>query len=68
MSPIIVLVIIINIISAIIASITFVVTEKFSDKLYLIICTGLDILTYIIHRDLAHDFYTEYNKYMEDGK
>lgn len=39
MSPIIVLVIIINIISAIIASITFVVTEKFSDKLYLFICT-----------------------------
>lgn len=68
MSPIIVLVIIINIISAIIALITFVVTEKFSDKLYLIICTGLDILTYINHRDLAHDFYTEYNKYMEDGK
>lgn len=68
MSPIIVLVIIVNILSAIISLITFVVTEKFSDKLYLIICTGLDILTYIIHRDLAHDFYTEYNKYMEDGK
>lgn len=68
MSPIIVLVIIINIISAIIALITFVVTEKFSDKLYLFICTGLDILTYINHRDLAHDFYTEYNKYMESGE
>lgn len=68
MSPIIVLVIIINIISAIIASITFVVTEKFSDKLYLFICTALDILTYIKHRDLTHDWYTECHKDTEDNK
>lgn len=68
MSPILILVIIINIISTILSLITFIVTEKFSDKLYLFTCTGLDIMTYIKHRDLAHDFYTEYNKYMEDGK
>lgn len=69
MSPILILVIIINIISAIIALVTYVVTEKFSDELYLATCTDLDILEYIKHRDdLIHDFYVEYHKDMEDNK
>lgn len=68
MSPILILVIIINIISAIIALVTYVVTEKISDELYLAICTDLDILEYIKHRDLIHDFYVEYHKDMEDNK
>ena len=68
MSPIIVLVIIVNILSAIISLVTYVVTEKILNELYLATCTGLDILEYIKHRDLIHDFYVEYHKDMEDNK
>lgn len=68
MSPILILVIIINIISAIVSLIAYIVTEKISDKLYLATCTGLDILNYIKHRDLIHDWYIECHKDTEDNK